>query len=301
MSVESSRSVVGRYRPYGALAAAAACWGVVTPAEKYAVGGIGPFATLLVECMAAAIVVSLNPRIRVRGRQTPLWRYALLGLLEPGLTFGALNLGLRHTSAGSAALLDGLQPCFLLILGVVLLGEQATFRATVAVGIATAGVVVVTAWHATLAVGAGDVLVLLAPLAGSLASIVVSRLSAVADAVEITTYQLWFGYGWSVLFAALAWATGGQRWPDWQDWHALVVAAAAGIVGLLVASLLYNFGIARAPMRVAGMSLNLIPVFGVAAAVVGLSESITTGQVIGGVLILAGMLAFPYELEAPAG
>lgn len=281
--------------------AAAICWGVVTPAEKYAVAGMGPLNTLVVECAAAAVIVAVGSGVRARRRRAPLWCYALLGLLEPGLAFGALDLGLRYTSAGTAALLDGLQPCFLLILGAVLLSERVTPRAVAAVAVATGGVVVLTAWHATFAVQAGDGLVLLGSLAASTATIAVRRLSAVADAVEITRYQLQFGCLWSVLFAAVAWATGSEPLPTGHDWPVLAVAAVAGVVGLLVASVLYNYGVARVRVRVAGMSLNLIPVFGVSAAVVLLGEPITMGQVAGGVLILTGMIMFPYELRANAG
>jgi drug/metabolite transporter (DMT)-like permease len=81
------------------------------------------------------------------------------------------------------------------------------------------------------------------------------------------------------------------------------VAAAAGAVGLLLASVLYNTGMARVPVRVAGMSLNLIPVFGAAASVVLLGEHITVGQASGGALVLAGLIAFPYgrEEDPPGG
>jgi drug/metabolite transporter (DMT)-like permease len=279
-------------RGYVALGVAAACWGVTTPIEKYAVAGMGAFNVLAVEAVAAALVIFGIATARGVRPSVPQWRYALLGLVEPGVTFGALNLGLRYTPAATAALLDGLQPCFVLVFGALLLRERVSLRSGAGVAIATAGVALLVAWHATIRLGLSDALVLGGALAASLSVILVKWLAASAGTLELTSYQLGYGCLWCAPFAAIAWAARIEPVPDATDWRYLVAAVSAGLGALLVASLLYNAGVAVAPVGVAGITQSLIPVFGVAASALLLSEHISFTQIIGAVFILAGMAVF---------
>jgi drug/metabolite transporter (DMT)-like permease len=285
-------------KPYAALLGATACWGAATAVAKYAVGDLGAFTTLAVESGVAAAVLAVLAVLRRTPRTLPLRRYALLGLVEPGITYGGLDLGLRFTSAGSAALLDGLTPCFVLLLGVALLGQRIRPRAGLGAAIATAGVLVLSAWHSSPRLGLGAALVLTGVLGGALAVILVNRMSAggasAPGTLELTTWQFAFGFGWSALFAAVAAGTGAEQLPGPGDGRPLAGAAALGIGAFVVAYLLYNYAVARVPVAVSGMALTLVPVFGVTAAALLLGEGLGAPQLAGGVLILAGLLVFPY-------
>ncbi|HJZ09929.1 MAG TPA: DMT family transporter, partial [Trebonia sp.] len=69
------------------------------------------------------------------------------------------------------------------------------------------------------------------------------------------------------------------------------VAMASGIA-LAAGFLLYNYAIVRVPVTTAGMILNTLPVFGVAAAIAFLGERITWAQVAGAVVILIAFFLF---------
>ncbi|HXA59139.1 MAG TPA: DMT family transporter [Streptosporangiaceae bacterium] len=178
-----------RLRPFGALVLATAAWGVATSAGKYAVGGLGAFTTLFIEVSTGALVL-WAVMWRVRPRWTvAVGQYAFLGLLEPLIAYGALDLGLQHTGAADAALLDGLQSMMVLILGVIFVNAAVGARSVAGVLIATAGGALPAGAHLTPGAGLGDGLVLFAGLAASASVLVVSGLAADASALELTAYQ----------------------------------------------------------------------------------------------------------------
>ena len=58
-----------------------------------------------------------------------------------------------------------------------------------------------------------------------------------------------------------------------------------GVVGYAASFLLYNYAIARVRAAPASIIVNLIPVFGLASAVVWLGDSLTVARVLGAILI----------------
>jgi drug/metabolite transporter (DMT)-like permease len=306
-------------RAYAALAFATASWGIGTATAKYAVGPLGAFTTLVIELSAAALVLWLAMTIRAcrasraslsgpaglsglsgrrpRSRSIPLRRYLLLGLVEPVITYGALDLGLQRTSAADASLLDGLQSCIVLVLGVLLLKEAVTRRSLAGVLVAALGGALLAGAHFTARGLLGDALVLLGSLGGSWSVILVSTMTEQADALELTAYQFGVGFVFSLPIAFVAWGTGGERMPGAGDLRYVAAAAGIGLVSFGAGYLAYNYGVARVPVGAAGMALNLIPLFGVTTAVLALGERLSVFEVIGGALIIAGVAVFPYTTK----
>ena len=284
-------------RAYTALVFAAGSWGVATATAKYAVGPLGAFTTLIIELAAAmAVLLPAAAVLRVR-RSVPLRRYLLLGFVEPAVAFGALDLGLQRTSAGDAALLDGLQSCIVLVLGVLLIKEAVTRRSVLGVVVATVGGAMLAGAHPTAQAMLGDSLVLLGSLAASWSVILVSKLAERASALELTTYQFGVGFVFSLPLAVVAWASGAERVPTLHDLPYIAAAAGIGLVGFGAGYLLYNYAVAHVPVGVAGMALNLIPLFGVGTAVFALGERLGAWELVGGALIVTGVALFPYETK----
>lgn len=286
-------------RAYAALVLAAGGWGVATAMAKYAVGPLGAFTTLIIELATAVAVLWPAVWLRREKRSVPLRRYLLLGFVEPVVTFGALDLGLQRTSAADAALLDGLQSCFVLVLGLLLLKEAVKRRAVLGVLVATVGGALLAGAHFTPRAALGDGLVLIGSLAASWSVILVSRLAEQASALEMTAYQFGVGFAFTLPLAVIVWSTGAEQLPTARDLPYVAAAAGIGLIGFGAAYLLYNYAVARVPVGVAGMALNLIPVFGVGTAVLTLSERLNAWEVAGGVLIVAGVAMFPYETKDP--
>jgi len=59
--------------------------------------------------------------------------------------------------------------------------------------------------------------------------------------------------------------------------------------GSAIPFLLFTYAVARLPAARTGLPLNLIPVFGVLFAVALLKERLMTAQLLGGLLVVAGL------------
>ncbi|GES34227.1 DMT family transporter [Streptomyces angustmyceticus] len=277
---------------------AAGSWGVATAVAKYAVDGIGAFTTLFIEVGTASAVLWIA-MLRVRPRRTvPLRHYLFLGLLEPVVAYGALDLGLRRTGAADAALLDGLQSVMVLVMGVLFIKEAVNRRSVAGVVVATVGAALLAGAHLTIDAGIGNALVLLGSLGASASVIVVSRLAADASALELTAYQFGFGFLCTIPVMAVVWSTGAEPVPGAAQLPHIAAAMAIGITGFALGYLAYNYAISKVAVGVAGMALNLIPLFGVVVAVLWLGENLSLPKVIGGALILVGIFLFPYDVDA---
>jgi drug/metabolite transporter (DMT)-like permease len=107
----------------------------------------------------------------------------------------------------------------------------------------------------------------------------------------MTAYQMSFAA--LAVLPLLAWqwrAHGGIAGPVAHP-SAWPAAVACGIA-LAAGFLLYNYAIVRVPVATAGMVLNTLPVFGVAAAIAFLGEQITWAQVAGAAVILVAFFLF---------
>ncbi|WP_161981717.1 DMT family transporter [Streptomyces sp. TM32] len=138
-------------------------------------------------------------------------------------------LGLQHTGAADAILLDGLQSALVLVMGVIFIKEAVTRRSVAGVLVATVGAALLTGAHFTLSGSIGDALVLLGALGASASVIVVSRLAAEASALELTACQFGFGFLFTIPVMASYGAPAPRRfptprncrisWPRWRsDW-----------------------------------------------------------------------------------
>ncbi|MBJ7600930.1 DMT family transporter [Candidatus Nephthysia bennettiae] len=109
---------------YVALVLSALLFGVGTAFAVFALRALTAFDLLAVEIGSAT--VTLWVALAVLGpRTTRRWPiYALLGLLEPALSFALYNSGLAQTSATHGALLESLDGLFVVILGTLLLRER---------------------------------------------------------------------------------------------------------------------------------------------------------------------------------
>jgi drug/metabolite transporter (DMT)-like permease len=290
---------VNHLRPYGALVLATLCWGVEITVSKYAIEGLGSFTTLFIETGTAAVVLwTFMLRSRPR-REVPLREFAVLGLVEPFVCYGALNLGLRGTGAANAALLIALLPVMVLVLGVIFVKEKVTRRSLLAVLIATAGGVLLVVVHVTAKVGLSDALVLVACLAAAASVLLVNRMSGRATVLEITAYQFGFGFLATIPVAIIEWATGNEALPSSAQLSHVAAAAAIGLGGFALAYAAYNYAVAHVSVSTAGIALNLIPLFGVVSAILWLGEELSAFQWFAAALIIAGLTIFPHTAELP--
>jgi drug/metabolite transporter (DMT)-like permease len=281
---------------------AAVSWGMGIVMTKVTLEQLAPLDVLAVELVVGAGVVWAV--VFARGGLGPLaaWRgFALLGLLEPGLSFALGDFGLDMTGAADGALLVASESLFAVVLARLVLNERLSARTAVAVGVGFSGSLLVGlgetgAGQASLA---GDALVLGATAAAAAYSVAARRVASRGnpDAITVTAIQLLVAAIVSMPLVAVGAAGGHSDLGDADAAH-LVAAVATGLLSTGVPFLLYNFAIRDVEVAGATLVLNLVPLIGAAAAVGLLGESLALLQVLGGVAIV--LAAFGAEEASDA-
>ena len=276
------------------LVLAALGWGAVTTATKYALTAFGPMTLLTIELVSAVVVLWTVMAIRRVPQPPRRARLAVLGLFEPALAYGGLAFGLGTTTATKASLLGASETCFVIVLAAVFLRERMTVRAVFGVLVTVLGVLLIEqTGMVTFAVDRGDLLVLGGDLAAAVYVVFAVRVAADTDPLPMTAYQFGFGASICAPFTVWRWLCHAEPFPTSVDPSMWLVAVLIGGVGFVGSYLLYNHVISFVPAGLAGVTLNLIPLFGVLTAVVFLAEQPTIWHLIGGLVVITGITLFP--------
>jgi drug/metabolite transporter (DMT)-like permease len=283
-------------RPSGIalLSLAAASWSLATVTTKVTLEQLAPVDLLAVEVAVGASAVWLAVLVRPGPRHVPggLWRFAVLGVVEPALTFALFDIGIDHTSAANAAVLVAAQSIIAVALASLVLREHMTARVGAAVAFGFAGVVVVgsdgTGHGATLL---GDALVLASSVAAAAAAVGARRIGTAghADAVTVTAWQLLSAAIVAMPPLAVT-ALAGHSMLGAGDPAHLLAAVATGLLGSALPFLLYNLAIRDVSVSIAAVILNLIPVFGAGLAVLLLGNRLSALQLLGAAAIVLATL-----------
>jgi drug/metabolite transporter (DMT)-like permease len=273
----------------GAGLIAVCLWGLAPVATRSLVSELAPLPLLTMRQLLAAGVLlpwAVPALRRIDARDLPRFIVAgLLGMVGYNLP---VTVGLQWLPASSAGLLLATEPVWVLVIGLVFLGERAGPRVLVGTGVALAGVAVI-AGPAALSPGsgtravAGAALVLLATLAFGGYMIVLRPLSQQYGPVSATATSSVAG---ALPYLALA----GTAWPPRLSPSAgaelLFLALGSTVAGML----LWNLAVVRGGSAGISRLLYLEPVVSVLGAMVFLGERVTAAVLAGGVLVIAGVL-----------
>lgn len=295
--VENGATVKARQQlGYLALIISALLFGVGIAFAVYALRALTPFDLLAVEIGSATATLWLALAF-VGPRRTRRWRvYALLGLLEPALSYVLYNVGLSRTSASHGALLESLDGLLVVILGALLLGERLRTAIVFSLAFGLAGAALVGLAESAgpdPATRFGDALVMLGIVVAAFYSVAVRRFGGKDPALTVTAYQFLAASVVIAPITIITWLANGSGLPGAAPGQ-LAAALGSGVVGTAGAYLLFNVGIARVAAGRAALVMNLIPVFGIAAAVIGLHERLHAPEIAGGVLILVSLFALSF-------
>ncbi|RAQ97561.1 DMT family transporter [Thermogemmatispora tikiterensis] len=258
-----------------------------------------PGALILLRFLVASLALALYALLtRMR---LPAWRdlpgLLLLGLIgitgyHAGLTFGELTV-----NAGTASFLVSSVPCFTALLALLVLRERLTLWGWLGIAISVVGVTIISlGGKEGLHFTPGALLVLLASLCESVYFIVQKRYMQRYSSSEMTAYTMWAGTLFMLPFApALL-----------HDWPQATSAATLAVVylGLFPAAIAYGtwaFTLARLPASLATSFLNISPLLALAISWLWLHEVPTLLEVLGGLVVIAGVLLVNTRGKLPAG
>ena len=299
------RSVSGA-GPVAVLIAAAALWGATTVTVKVAGEGMPAGMITAVELTAATAMLwgmALVRRLRHPAEPwpRPTWPLFIFGLLEPAIAFALINVGVVLSAASTASLILALQSGMVIVIAFAFTGLRPSGIAWTALAIGLLGVALVTGSKPTSSSIVGTVCIFVGMVAASASIVVASRIAQTTGALAMTVWQ--FTFGWIVLMPAtlVLWAMGivtihggiGAKY-----WAAALLTA---LIGSVLAFMFYNWSLARVSVGVAGMAINLIPVFGVLFAYIFLGETLQGLAIIGAALVFLGLALFTWDSRRSSG
>ncbi len=275
------------------LTCAAASWGVGTVISKRAVAEIAPLALLPVQLAASVLVLLLltGPGISRVVWSPGLRRLGALGVLNPGLAYALNLLGLVRITASLSVLLWTLEPLLILVLARLVLGDRVTRAVVAAVALALGGVVLVVFHNGSGGTGVGVALTLAGVLACAVYTVTCRKLLAEDGVLTIVGIQqavaLFFAIALFTAARLLGWvpSIGHVSARGWAS------AVASGVLYYAFAFWLYLAGLRHVQAAVAGVFINLIPVFGIAAAWLLLGERLVGRQWLGAAVVVLAVTA----------
>jgi drug/metabolite transporter (DMT)-like permease len=291
--------------PTVSLTLACAFWGIATVISKALLASVPPITFLVIQ-LAFSVCV-LWTFVLARGARYLAWRgllpLALLGLLNPGLSYTLSMLGLTKTTASVATLLWAAEPALIVVAAGLLLREAITARFLVATAAAACGVLLVSgvAGGGTLASADvyGAVLILGGVVCCALYTVLSRRIAASIDPLPAVAIQQTVGLVWAVAIWPLEPHGGALAGLAALSQSELLGGAVSGLMYYAAAFWLYLNALRSVPATTASIFLNLTPVFGVASAYVFLGERLTQSQWAGAATILLSVLALLTWAAAP--
>lgn len=258
---------------------------------KYVVGEMSPFWLTFSRWFLASFVLFGIATIlekpdwsKVLREWKKLTSMAVLGVI--GYTL-IVYIALRYTSSTNAALVNSLNPALISIAAAIFLKERISRLQYTGIGISLLGVLVVLTRGNLLQVlqiryNNGDLLMLVAIVVWTIYSIIGKRLNNIPAITATATTSIIA----TILMAPFAIYQG-------IDLAALSPMAWTGIIYITLfpsvgSFIFWNIGVKELGANKTGIFLNLIPVF---TAIISwaLGNQITAAQIIGGLLVFAGV------------
>ena len=285
-------SVSGRQLGWTALILAMASWGSVVVTIKIAARGIPVQTITLIEVGSAIVLLGAVVLHRHTRLARPSRLVVLAGLLEPGVSYPLINAGLARTSGTHGAVIVGTESVVIVLLGAAMARRLPARRVLLAVLVTALGAAFVGSGEGGAASISGDLLIAAGVVCAACYVLIAQRAATGTDTLTLTFWQFVIGAAVIAPVTALASATGlsGGFWGH-PTIGQLGAALAAAVLGSAVALSLYNWALTQVSTVAAGVSLTLIPVFGLAFSALLLSERITLATFVAAGAVVVGVVA----------
>lgn len=275
-------------------------WSTSFVATKVALAEVGPLtlgaSRFALAAVLAGIVALVFGTVRVVSA-ADLGRFAVGGLLGITLYFSLENIGVNLATASDAALVVASYPAITMLLEAGLYRKRLSAKRLSGVALAFVGVNAVLGNAAAASASGEWGSARLLGCAILAVTGLVWALYSFSTREVVARYPMPTVIFWQTLFGALLFLpvaafeqvlVGGARWLP-SGGFALLSVAHLGVLCSVVAFLLYARGLRGLDASSAVSVMNLVPVLGVLFAVVLLGEPLGLLQVLGGVVVIAGV------------
>ena len=280
----------GKAKYYLALGGAVFFWSSAFVVSKIALTGMGPLTLSAFRILICFFI--LLPLAHKRGfRFRSLFRKNsfIYGIVGYGGNLVLLTIGLNACSASISAIAHGLFPVFMVFFGYIMLAERVTKPKAAGVIFAVAGVVVASIGDLSMNSNSklwGILLVAFSVFIWACYSVFAKKTASTMDAFVLT--ELGFGTAaiCSLPLAAGELIVSGIPTPSSQT---LLCIFYLSVMSGIVATVLWNVAVSKAPAVVSGIFFNLMPVIGLGFALVA-GETASAMQLGGCALVIVGVL-----------
>lgn len=273
------------------LVAAAACWGTATAISKRAVEEIAPLTLLPIELtvsvgvLFAASVITRDRALPASHRSTLAW----LGVLNPGISYALSLAGLARITASTSTLLWATEPVLIVLLAWWILRQRPTPTVLGCGALALSGVVLVVAQPGLRLSTIGVALTLAGVGACAVYTVLSSRYLGDESTLGVVRTQQSAALVFAMLLGIGALITGHAGSLSDVSLTAWASALAAGALYYGVAFWFYLHGLRTCSPAVAGLFINLVPVFGITSSALLLDERLSAKQWAGAAITLTAV------------
>lgn len=210
------------------------------------------------------------------------------GILGITLYFTMENIGVSLTTASNAALIVASYPAITALLELMIYRIKISGFKILGIFLAMFGVYLVSYTNNSYngqEQFVGNIILIATGVVWALYNFITRRIVNKYPAITISFYQTVAG---TVCFIPLAFIERANwQFPTASSFTMLLYL---GVLCSVVAFLLYNFGLRMLAPSTSVSLMNLVPIFGVIFSVLFLHETVCIRQLIGGVIIIAGVL-----------
>lgn len=269
---------------------------------KIALVDLPPLTIGLIRFSIAGVILGTWVRvIRRHARPVPadIRRLMVGGLLGITLYFAIENIGVNLATASDAALLVAAYPALMALLELIVYRTRTSVQGLVGIAMAMAGVCLVVGYGQT---GEpyrliGDVLLVVSGIVFALYNFATRGVVSRYPTAVVLYYQTVAGAAGFLPLALIE----HNRWRELT--HPLATASSVAGLTVLCSIMglgLYAKGLQRLRPSTAVNLLNLVPLFGLVIAAVTLRESVTALQIVGGLVVIAGVtITSRHEIAQP--
>lgn len=271
------------------LFAAFVLWGSQYVISKIALRTVPPVTLLALRYLVS--VPALFIVLRLRHALTPVKKGDWPILFAIGFTgyfasFCLQMLGINRLTGSVSSLLGAMNPIFIPILAALFLHERITPAKIACVALSMAGVVVIVGVDGTVD-ASGALLMLASVFLWSTASIIIRRVSGRYDPMQIALIAILcalpFTGGWSLIEL--------QSAPCSFTLESVLAVLYMGVLGTAVTHSLWNYSLRVMDASFCSMFYPMQPLVSSILGVLFLHEAVTTGFVIGALMICCGIVA----------
>lgn len=268
-------------------------WASASTVTKAALTQVPPLLFALLRFLVASVVLlplAYAGRKRARRLSGMEWgRIAAMGFCGVTLFYVSYNLALYYASASLVVIIQSAIPAVTALLAGFLLKENPSGRRILGITLSLFGVILVALTTAPAGDASnpllGSILMLGAIAGWALYTILAKRLAA-APQIKITAYSTTIGTALLIPLVLVELNTAPLPVISARGWLGVVYL---GVISTAGGYLLYNRSLAHLDASQAAAFLNLLPIFGVAIAVIFLGETVSALQLAGGGMVLLGV------------